>query len=125
MPRPPGIGSHAWDLLRMRVFGTHGTVCHLCGHGGARTVDHVIPVTERPDLALSLANLRPAHGSGNRCPTCSVAAGKPVFCNEIKHGMSTDRAKRKIQERTGLRPGEQPSLATAKPPVPADSGREW
>lgn len=115
MSRPPGIGSHAWDLLRMRVFGAYGHVCWICRHPGANQVDHVEPVTERPELAFSLANLRPAHGSRNRCLTCGQC------CNQLKAGMSVERARRIIAQRTEKR---NPPVA-AKIQVPADSGREW
>lgn len=54
--------------------------CHLCGHHGAQTADHVIPVKEWLRLYGSYegvndqANLRPAHGAKGRtvnaCPIC-------------------------------------------------------
>lgn len=124
MPRPPGIGSHAWDLLRMRVFGAYGHVCWVCLHSGANQVDHVEPVTERPELSFALSNLRPAHGSKNPCLTCSAAAGRKVCCNQLKAGMSVQRARRLIEERTGLKIGAPlpPLVPAAKP---EDSGREW
>lgn len=124
MPRPPGIGSGAWDMLRARVLGAYGTVCWICEHGGARQVDHVEPVTERPDLAFALSNMRPAHGSRNPCPVCSEAAGRKVCCNQLKAGMSIERARRLIEERTGLRIGEP--LPRKEPErARADPGREW
>lgn len=61
--------------------------CHLCGHPGARTADHVIPHSLWPagqPGVDSLANLAPAHGSmgpyrpPNRCPTCKQ------LCNQSK-----------------------------------------
>jgi hypothetical protein len=72
--------------------------CGLCGHRGARTVDHIIPKPSWPRLPDgrlapgfdSLANLQPAHGSmgsdrtrktaHNRCPTCHK------LCNQSKGG---------------------------------------
>lgn len=72
--------------------------CGLCGHHGARTVDHIIPKPLWPRLPGgdlvpgfdSLPNLQPAHGSmgsdrtrrfeHNRCRTC----GK--LCNQSKGG---------------------------------------
>ena len=55
--------------------------CHLCGHGGALTADHIVTPAEwlRRYGTLagvdSLANLAPAHGTMrpghlNRCPVC-------------------------------------------------------
>jgi hypothetical protein len=91
-------------------------VCHLCGHGGARQVDHLESVTERPELAWSLANCRPAHGSpGNRCPVCGLN------CNQLRGYGSAERGRRKIAER-------QPKQAAAKRkqqrPSPT-AGRDW
>jgi hypothetical protein len=56
--------------FRQIVFSVYGRTCHLCGHGGANQVDHVISVLEAPHLAWSLENCRPCHGTGNRCPWC-------------------------------------------------------
>lgn len=78
-------------------------------------MDHVQPVTEHPDLAFSLANLRPAHGSKNRCPVCGQC------CNQLKAGMSVERARRIIAERMRNRPVAPPR----NPGPPPDSGREW
>lgn len=73
-------------------------LCGLCGHGGARTIDHVIPYsrwprdprTGRPLPGLhNPANLVPAHGTigntgeVNRCPEC-VADGRSGLCNQAK-----------------------------------------
>lgn len=61
-------------------------VCGICGHGGSRTADHIIPpkfwprgADGKPQPGVhELSNLRPAHGTmgrgrdvvHNRCPTC-------------------------------------------------------
>jgi hypothetical protein len=68
--------------------------CGLCGHGGARTADHVIPDPLWPRDAHGrrvpgfdeLANLQPAHGTmgagravrQNPCPVCGQ------MCNQAK-----------------------------------------
>ena len=115
MARPPGIGSHAWDLLRARVFGAYGRACWICGHAGANQVDHVQSYTEHPELAFALSNMRPAHGSGNRCVTCGQC------CNQVKAGMSVERARRIIAERMAARPAPK-----RRPAVSAsDAGRDW
>lgn len=49
-------------------------VCHLCGHPGARQVDHLIPLSLGGDMS-DPHNLAPAHGGGrpdvdNPCPIC-------------------------------------------------------
>src|SRR5208282_6527437 len=93
-----------WHRIVKSVVSRDFGVCWICGHPGARSADHVIPLTERPDLDLDAANLRAAHGVPHPCPVCSVAAtvkaGKEVkvFCNEIKQGWSTERARRVIAD---------------------------
>jgi hypothetical protein len=69
MPRAFPAGRR-WQAFRQVVFSVYGDTCHLCGHPGARQADHLIPVSQRPDLAWELANIRPAHGTKNRCPRC-------------------------------------------------------
>lgn len=66
-PKPAG---RRWQAFRELVFATYGRTCHLCGHGGANQADHLIPVIQAPELAWDLANVRPAHGTRNRCPVC-------------------------------------------------------
>lgn len=51
--------------MRRAVFALYGTTCHLCGRPGATTVDHLEPISVRPDLQLEITNCRPAHRSCN------------------------------------------------------------
>lgn len=44
-------------------------VCIICGHRAADSVDHIIPIFLRPDLAEDKDNLGPAHHEP--CPTCA------------------------------------------------------
>ena len=50
-----------WRNLRAAVL-AQSDICAECGRPGADTVDHIIPVAERPDLTYDLTNLRPYHG---------------------------------------------------------------
>lgn len=51
-------------------------VCHICGHGGADSVDHVVALA-RGGSDTDPANLRPAHHDVP-CPTCGER------CNRVK-----------------------------------------
>jgi hypothetical protein len=111
-----------WDKFRRLVFATHGTVCILCLHGGARTVDHLVSVTERPDLTWALGNCRPIHSAPyNRCPVC-VAMGLSGNCNGIKGGYSLERARRKFE---GLMAARKPAAQVPEKAPDAISGRPW
>jgi 5-methylcytosine-specific restriction endonuclease McrA len=64
-------------------------ICHLCGHAGAMTVDHIVSVADWRAMFGSwqgvndLSNLAPAHGNRghlgeNRCSTCNQ------LCNQSR-----------------------------------------
>jgi 5-methylcytosine-specific restriction protein A len=59
-----------WRKVRAAVLIRDKGICHLCGRGGARTVDHLVPRAhgggDEP------ANLAAAHG------TCNTARGARV-----------------------------------------------
>lgn len=61
MPKRTG---RPWQRLRARIIQRDGGICHLCGHPGADTADHIIPWslggTDNP------ANLKAAHRHCNR-----------------------------------------------------------
>jgi hypothetical protein len=133
-PSPKG---HRWEVFARAVISEYGGLCHLCGHGGARQVDHLESIAEHPEWAFKMSNCRPAHGSpGNACPQCTQAAGKPVNCNQIRGALSIERARRLIAERTaagGRLPPERenppvtrnpPATGNARPPEPG-AGRPW
>jgi len=64
-----GRTTRRWrTVIRPSVLGA-SDVCWWCGHTGARAVDHLIPLSQAPDLAEELTNLAPIHGR-ERCPTC-------------------------------------------------------
>ncbi|WP_084963737.1 HNH endonuclease [Thermoactinospora rubra] len=67
MPRSKGRGGRPWRRIRAQILAASQT-CWICGHGGADTVDHVIPLT-LGGAPLDPANLRPAHGVKG-CPVC-------------------------------------------------------
>jgi hypothetical protein len=119
-PKPRG---RRWETFAAYVVSYYGGLCHLCDHGGARQADHLESVADRPDLAFSLPNCRPAHGApGNPCRECTLLAGKPVYCNQLRGPMSVERGRRLIAEMTGG--GQAARQPERHGPDPA-AGREW
>lgn len=82
MAKHHGRRGRPWQRLRRQVLAEE-TVCHLCGrpvdvtldgrHPLGPTVDHVIPLTERPDLAHERTNLRLAHRRCNEAKGTGTA----------------------------------------------------
>lgn len=58
-----GRDHRAYRRVRLRVL-AESDVCWLCGHTGADTVDHLVPLAYGGPL-LDPHNLRPAHRSCN------------------------------------------------------------
>lgn len=116
-----GAEGARWHKFKQLVYATYGDSCVVCLHGGARAVDHVIPLTERPDLVFSLANCRPIHDDKSRCPVCQQN------CNSVKAGMSLERARRIISERIAAQDAGRRTEARTPPQVPKyrDKGRPW
>lgn len=67
MPRWGGRRAQRFTRLVLAVY---GDVCHLCGHAGADSADHLQTRSARPDLIYSIDNARPAHHLA--CPICGV-----------------------------------------------------
>lgn len=60
---------------RRAAFLASYTTCHICGHSGADTIDHIIPASAAPTLRDSPDNWRAAHGV-NGCPVCGRACNQ-------------------------------------------------
>ena len=90
-----------WQRVTKAVLSQRGTVCALalCGCGGAESLDHIIPVRERPDLEWDLENLQPMHFKP--CVRCTERAGSPIRCQYIKGYGSMEAARRILAERIG------------------------
>jgi 5-methylcytosine-specific restriction endonuclease McrA len=70
MARNPGRTGRPWRRLCAQVYAeeSHCWICHHpvdmrlpYPHPDSRSVDHVLPVSQRPDLALERGNVRLCH----------------------------------------------------------------
>jgi 5-methylcytosine-specific restriction endonuclease McrA len=52
-----GQYDYKWQKLRLRVLSEENRTCYRCGRF-ADSVDHLVPLCERPDLRLERSNLR-------------------------------------------------------------------
>ena len=87
-----GGGTRAHRRAKQEMFRLYGDRCHLCGHGGARQADHLVPLSidptqrRRPDPT----KMRPAHGTDNPCPTCGRK------CNQERQDKPVDTVYRPV-----------------------------
>jgi 5-methylcytosine-specific restriction endonuclease McrA len=65
------------------------TICWLCGHDGATTVDEVVPLSYGGS-ALDPDNLRPAHGVQG-CPTCGRKCNQARGNRAPRHPLPTSQ----------------------------------
>lgn len=98
--RSKGAEGSAWRRTVKYVVNRDAGKCHICNHFGGTSADHLVPDTEGGSSTPD--NLKAVHGYPHPCKECSAAAGKNIFCNEIRGAMSVVRARRIIEERTGL-----------------------
>lgn len=70
MPRYWRQGPRA-NRWRKDVFAMWGYVCHLCGHGGADSADHLVPLATWANQPYDARISRPAHGVLG-CSTCKL-----------------------------------------------------
>ena len=70
MPAGDGYGGRAARRWVAAVLDTYGTSCHLCGHPGAESGDHIKPRATHPELMYVVENGRPVHHQP--CPVCGV-----------------------------------------------------
>lgn len=66
----PEWGGRAAQRMVALCLAVYGERCHLCGHDGADSADHVVPRAVAPELTWQLDNLRPAHHAP--CPSCGI-----------------------------------------------------
>lgn len=93
-----------WSSWRYRQARTivlaASDVCGICGHGGAKSIDHIIPLAQwpkAPDGKLlpghdAVENLQPAHGTmgagrvrlHNPCPVCGRLCNQSRGADQVK-----------------------------------------
>ncbi|MEU2895238.1 HNH endonuclease signature motif containing protein [Streptomyces sp. NPDC006967] len=78
MARRRDVDAYEYRKNRVQLLAVNN-VCALCGHAGATTADHDIPVSRGGTHALE--NLVPAHGAEG-CPTCGRK------CNQEKGALT-------------------------------------
>ena len=65
--------SRKYKEVRLKVLARDGYTCYYCGHEGTKenglTIDHIIPVSKAPELAIDESNMRIA------CKSCNSAKG--------------------------------------------------
>lgn len=90
--------SRAFRKLATWVIARDGGICGICGHGGAITVDHIVPDRDWPKDLLGRplpglddpGNLRAAHGTrgvapNNPCLNCDVTRWpRGRLCNQSR-----------------------------------------
>jgi 5-methylcytosine-specific restriction endonuclease McrA len=64
-----GRGTRRWKYVIRPSVLAESDVCIWCGHAGAMTVDHIIPIAVAPELAEVRSNLGAIHGQEG-CPVC-------------------------------------------------------
>ena len=88
MPGPGVAGRSGRPFRRNRATVLQAsTLCWLCGHDGADSVDHLIPralciATHRYDLLNAVSNLAPAHH--HPCPTCGIRCNRKRGTGTVK-----------------------------------------
>jgi 5-methylcytosine-specific restriction endonuclease McrA len=74
--------SRKYKEVRLRVLARDGYVCYYCGAENKNmTIDHIIPVSKAPELAIDEANMRTC------CVSCNSSKGsrnERVFLEKVR-----------------------------------------
>jgi 5-methylcytosine-specific restriction endonuclease McrA len=60
-----------WAATRTKVFDRDGHICYVC-NGPGHQVDHLLPKSKYPELALTLDNLKPICWPCNRAKNTKI-----------------------------------------------------
>lgn len=123
--RPKRPGGRRWDRLKKFTVQRDFGKCWICGHYGARSADHVIPVSEDDSRFWDAGNIKAAHSRPYGCTDCTWAAQqlgidpRPVYCNEIRQDDPVEKGRKRIERRTGL------TLPEGESGPSEPEGRDW
>lgn len=115
--RPKRPGGRRWDRTVKAIVQRDFGRCHLCGHYGGKSADHIVPCSADDSKFWSMANLKCAHAYPNGCTECTFAAGYPIYCNEIRQDDDISKGRKRIELKTGLDLSEDQGQAS--------EGRNW
>ena len=90
MPKSPHRAGHKYRQARQQMFQHYGTTCHLCGHEGADTADHLEPISVNPNQPVDPHRMRPAHGVDG-CPTCGRKCNQERGNSDVKTSLKTSQ----------------------------------
>jgi len=96
MPQPKGDPRNGAAYRKaVALCVSNSDICHLCGHGGAKTADHLISVKKwfamfgNYEGVNAQTNLAPAHGTmgmvENRCPVCHRLCNQSRGARALHH----------------------------------------
>lgn len=89
LPLVPRVwrAGYRWEVWRTGVFARYGDQCHLCGHGGADSADHLVPLSVWGNQPYDPRLSRPAHGVAgcNECGLkCNSSRGNRLYAQHIR-----------------------------------------
>lgn len=89
LPRVPRSWRSGPKATRWKreAYAMWGRTCHICGHGNADSIDHLVPLSVWGNQPYDPRISRPAHGVAG-CPTCHVkcnsSRGNRLLGNAIR-----------------------------------------
>lgn len=66
------LRSDEWQKLRTKIFERDGRCCAKCGNVKQLNIDHILPRSKFPELALDEINLRVLCWNCNKAKACKI-----------------------------------------------------